>query len=57
MSEESTEVGTEQVVEKQENHEPTKSKPSAKDSFVREADKIRDVLGIVDGQAILTLIE
>ena len=57
MSEESVGVGTEEIVEKQDSPESTESKPQARDSFARDADRIRDALGIVDGQAILTLIE
>lgn len=59
MSEESVGVGAEEIVEKQDNRESTESKPSpsVRDSFARDADKIREVLGIVNGQAILTLIE
>ena len=58
MSEESVGTGTEETSEGKGSPEVTeRSKPSAQDSFASEADKIRDALGIVDGQAILTLID
>ncbi len=57
MSEESVGVGTEEAVEIEDRSISTESKPSTQDGFAREAERISDALGIVDGQAILTLIE